>query len=118
MHVYAQRFDGTFNDTSPDFSGANGKLVPIDGRWHHYALTSQLVDGTNTMLTAYIDYEPVGDPITVEGVFWYPSTGTCLSMGGESAFTGWLDEFRFSAGVLPVASFMRAEPQGCTIIVR
>jgi hypothetical protein len=39
-------------------------------------------------------------------------------MGGESAFTGWLDEFRFSAGVLPVASFMRAEPQGCTIIVR
>ena len=118
MHVYAQRFDGTFNNTSPDFSGANGKLVPIDGRWHHYALTSQLVDGTNTMLTAYIDYEPVGDPVTVEGVLWYPKTGTCLSMGGESAFTGWLDEFRFSAGVLPVASFMRAEPQGCTIIVR
>ena len=118
MHVYAQRIDGTFNDISPDFSGANGKRVPIDGRWHHYALTSQLVDGTNTMLTAYIDYEPVGDPVTVEGVLWYPKTGTCLSMGGESAFTGWLDEFRFSAGVLPVASFMRAEPQGCTIIVR
>lgn len=118
VHVYMKRFDGTFNDMTPDFSGASGKKVPIDGRWHHYALTSKLVDGTNTMLTAYIDYEPVGSPVTVEGVFYYPPAGTCLSVGAASPITGWLNEFRFSDGVLPVTSFMQAEPQGCTIIVR
>lgn len=117
-HIYMRRFDGTFNDMTPDFSGASGKKVPIDGRWHHYALTSKLVDGTNTMLTAYIDYEPVGNPVTVEGVFYYPPAGTCLSVGGASPITGWLNELRFSDSVLPVTSFMQAEPQGCTIIVR
>ncbi len=117
-HVYMRRFDGTFNDQTPDLTGETGKTVPVDGRWHHYALTSQLVDGTNTMLTAYIDYEPAGDPVTVEGVFYYPSTGTCFPVGVNAAFTGWLDEIRFSDGVLPVSAFMRAEPDGCTIIVR
>ena len=117
-HIYMKRFDGTFNDMTPDFSGASGKKVPIDGRWHHYALTSKLVDGTNTMLTAYIDYEPVGNPVTVEGVFYYPPAGTCLSVGAASPITGWLNEFRFSDGVLPVTSFMQAEPGGCTIVFR
>ena len=110
-----ERFDGTFNDASPDFSGASGKKVPTDGRWHHYALTSQLVDGTNTMLTAYIDYEPVGDPITVEGVFYYPPAGTALAIGAGASITGYMDEFRFSDGVLPVSSSMRPQPYGFTI---
>ena len=117
-HAYMRRSDGTFNDVSPDFSGASGKTVPTDGRWHHYALTSQLVDGMNTMLTAYIDYEPVGDPITVEGVFYYPPMGTALAIGAGDSITGYIDEFRFSDGVLPVSSFMRKEPYGLTIIFR
>lgn len=117
-HAYMRRFDGTFNDVSPDFSGVSGKTVPTDGRWHHYALTSQLVDGTNTMLTAYIDYEPVGDPITVEGVFYYPPMGTALAIGAGDSITGYIDEFRFSDGVLPVSSFMRTEPYGLIITLR
>ena len=117
-HAYMERFDGTMNDVSPDFSGESGKKVPTDGRWHHYALTSQLVEGTNTMLTAYIDYEPVGDPITVEGVFYYPPTGTALAIGAGASITGYIDEFRFSDGVLPTSSFMRTEPYGFTIMFR
>ena len=117
-HAYMERFDGTFNDISPDFTGNSGKKVPTDGRWHHYALTSQLVEGTNTMLTAYIDYEPVGDPITVEGVFWYPADGTCLAIGANAAITGFIDEFRFSDGVLPTSAFMRTEPYGVAISFR
>ena len=117
-HAYMERFDGTFNDASPDFSGESGKTVPTDGRWHHYALTSRLVDGTNTMLTAYIDYKPVGDPITVEGVFYYPESGTALAIGAGAAITGYIDEFRFSDGVLPTSAFMRTEPYGFTITFR
>ena len=117
-HAYMQRFDGSFNDQSPDFTGASGKTVPSDGRWHHYALTSQLVDGTNTMLTAYIDYKRVGEPITLEGVFYYPESGTCLAVGAGDMMKGWIDELRFSDGVLPVSSFMRFQPHGFTITFR
>ena len=118
MHAYMRRFDGTFNDCSPDFTGVSGKIVPDDARWHHYALTSQLSDGTNTTLTAYIDYEPVGQPQTIDGVFWYPTTGTCLAVDSGEPFSGWIDEVRFTDGVRPVASFMRADPQPFTIVVR
>ena len=117
-HAYMKRFDGTINDVSPDFSTNGGRTVPSDGRWHHYALTSQLVEGTNTMLTAYIDYKPVGDPVTIEGVFYYPETGTALAIGAGDSFTGCIDEFRFSDGVLPVSSFMRTEPYGFTVTFR
>lgn len=117
-HAYMQRFDGSFNDQSPDFSGTSGKTVPSDGRWHHYALTSQLVDGTNTMLTAYIDYKRVGEPITLEGVFYYPESGTCLAVGAGDMMKGWIDELRFSDGVLPVSSFMRFQPRGFTLTFR
>ncbi len=117
-HAYMQRFDGSFNDQSPDFSGTSGKTVPSDGHWHHYALTSQLVDGTNTMLTAYIDYKRVGEPITLEGVFYYPESGTCLAVGAGDSLKGWIDELRFSDGVLPVSSFMRFQPRGFTITFR
>jgi len=117
-HAYMKRFDGTINDVSPDFSVNGGRTLPSDGRWHHYALTSRLVEGTNTSLTAYIDYEPVGDSITVEGVFYYPPTGTALAIGAGASITGAIDEFRFSAGVLPVSSFMRTEPYGFTMTFR
>ena len=47
-----------------------------------------------------------------DGVYW------AVSNALGAAITGFIDEFRFSDGVLPTSAFMRAEPYGFTITFR
>lgn len=117
IHAYTQKADKSFVNASPDLTGQTGKSVPVDDRWHHYAITSEVVDG-NTRITAYIDYEKAGEPVVQEGVYYYPPEGTCLSVGANDKIQGWINELRFSDGVLPVSAFMRAQRTGMFLLVR
>ena len=101
-----------------DISGANGPKFPLDGKWHHYAVTTEIYEKTNLLVKAYLDYQPVGDPVRAYGKFWYPAEGNCLSVGVDKKFVGRMDELRFSDGVLPVPAFMRAQRTGMFLLVR
>lgn len=91
-----------------------------DGRWHHYAVTldTASVDG-KTVCSLYRDYKLVGSVQPFTGYLAYgEATKLSLKIGSDGNLTGLIDEIRFSDGVLPVKSFMRAAPNGTLVLFR
>ena len=95
---------------------------PIDdNQWHHWALTIEPnADGSAVVFTVYRDYELYGQK-SITGVLYFdPSVGAHLVLGGSGSSTafvhGIFDNLRVSAGILPVDKFMRYDKVKNTVI--
>lgn len=92
-----------------------------DGRWHHYALTAEPVGGTSTRLTLWCDYEQLEQNVVAGTLDWGALGGHRLLVGSsrnDRHTLGCFDGIRLTRGVLPVAKFMRALPDGLVLMVR
>lgn len=102
--------------TSGYSSTATSPFAITDGKWHHFAITIEPVDGgAKTQMCYYFDYaEPVIQ--TKDGIWAGMKYGNIFSFGtSDSAL--WLDEFRITKGVLPKAKFMKSRNRGGFIVV-
>ena len=91
-----------------------------DGKWHHYALTLEPSDTTNTQISVYCDYRLVSQNV-FGGTLNY-ATGT---LGGhriivgttraDRKVAGYFDTLRISRGVLPVERFMGRGRKGLVV---
>ena len=108
-------------------SSGYSEACDLNGRWHHIAVK---FDKTAQMFRVYLDYEQVlefdvaaanlkvADP-SVRGLYYFLGS-TPNSIPG-TAFNGWVDDFRITAGLLPVSRFLKWKMPGaggCRIIVR
>ena len=124
--VYA---NGTSQIFLRAWAGANGEkntpnwgtlATPIaDGQWHHYAVTvdAATVSG-KTVCRFYRDRQQVGSEQPFTGKLVADANDACgLTIGGDGNLTGFIDEVRFTDGVLPVQAFMR-KSGGLFMVVR
>ena len=75
--------------------------------------------GGKTVCSLYRDYKLVGSVQQFTGYLAYgEATKLSLKIGNDGNLTGLIDEIRFSDGVLPVKSFMRAAPNGTLVLFR
>ena len=92
-----------------------------DGRWHHWAITFDVVGGSDTCYTLWCDYEAVFRK-TVSGLLNIPLNGTVLEICGAANTTGLvdgkIDEIRITDGVLTPDRFMRRGYPGFMFICR
>ena len=92
-----------------------------DNRWHHYALTLQPKDGTNTIVELFRDYASVGAH-ELEGRLDYTiGNGGRLALGAGSSGNkvyGSYDMLRFSKGVLTPDKFIGKRYFGTMFILR
>jgi len=93
------RFD---TDTAGNQTTSGGPALN-DGQWHHVALT---YDGGTSRATLYADYTPVANR-TVGGTLQHDKGLDIASgAGGHRAYTGLVDEVRFSSSVLAPDQFL------------
>jgi hypothetical protein len=85
------------------------------GAWHHYALEIDATNPTSSGIQLYIDGVPAGSFYQVGSLvatgFLNDSFFIGRTLGGGSLFTGKLDEFRISSGLLTPAEFLNAVPE-------
>ena len=93
-----------------------------DSRWHHYAISYQPHEATNTMISVYGDYQLVTNFVANGRLDYAGANGGRLGFGGSSAannfFNGLVDSFRYSRGVLPPEKFIRKALTGQLILIR
>ena len=103
-----------------DYQTRAGALMG-DGRWHHWAITFDVVGGSDTCYTLWCDYEAVFQK-TVPGLLNIPLNGTVLEICGAANTTGLvdgrIDEIRITDGVLTPDRFMRRGYPGFMFICR
>ena len=106
---------GGNNDSSlANVSGTNSDFG--DGLWHHVAIT---YDESINQFRLYMDYVNVANGTLNSGgsqdLVYTQGTGSSFLFigggGGGRAFDGWIDEFRFSSGILDVDQFLYAVPE-------
>ena len=101
------------------FTKAGDKMG--DGRWHHWAITFDVVDGIDTRYTLWCDYETVFTK-TVPGLLNIPLNGSVLEICGAAntaaLIDGQIDEIRITDGVLTPDRFMRRDKPGMVLICR
>ena len=93
--------------------------IPLDGGWHHVALRMKNImdDGAKKVeYEVFVDYQPKAKN-TANGWTSYPGT---VHMGfglAGTPFTGKIDEFRLTKGVLSSDDFLRLKGTGGAIII-
>lgn len=108
---------------TPGWSAVEFNPMPsrfADGKWHHYALTFDLreVDGEpTTFVELWRDYVSLGVR-SAKGTLLLTPSECAFAIGANQNFSGYVDELRFTDGVLPVSAFMRAMPKGMVLTVR
>ena len=84
-----------------------------DGLWHHVALTYE--DSTQ-QATLFVDYNQVRQGTTVYPIVYDNNPLVIGQGGGGRAFDGWIDEVRYTEGVLSPDQFLRvAVPEPGTL---
>jgi hypothetical protein len=90
-----------------------------DGKWHHVALTAASLANGATQFKYYFDYQEVYSKNTDKLAWRGVDDGMLLEFGRDIKSTFWIDELRFTKGVLMPSEFLKAmPPPGITVIFR
>ena len=88
-----------------------------DGKWHHVALTAASLENGATQFKYYFDYQEVYSKNTDKLAWRGVDDGMLLEFGRNVKSTFWIDELRFTKGVLTVSEFLKAAPPSGTVLV-
>ena len=112
-------------ETTAGYKVATFDALPAefaDGKWHHWAITfgSHITDGgtEQTVAELWRDYTSYGRKAVTGTMVINPPRNFSFTVGANNNLTGWVDELRFSEGILPSAAFMRIRPRGGVVIFR
>lgn len=95
--------------------GLGTSLRLDDGQWHHVAAT--YLDATQ-QLTLFVDYAQQGQTTTMNPIVYTDGPLLIGQGGGGRAFDGWIDEVRYTSGVLAPDGFLRASfPEPSTVVL-